>query len=176
MATYRLCDKAPTFPASGKYFVADTAQLIGDVQIHESASVWFGAVLRADNDSIIVGEGSNVQDNCIAHADKGFPVLIGKNCTIGHGVILHGCVIGDESLIGMGAIVMNGVHIGKRCAVGAGALLTEGAIYPDNSLVIGQPARVVRKLNSGEVAKFSSAAARYLESSAVYNSNLHRLG
>ena len=126
MAVYELDGQAPELPSSGNYFVAETAVVIGRVRLREAASVWFGAVLRGDNEWIEVGEGSNVQDNCTCHTDLGFPLVIGTGCTIGHNVILHGCTIEDGALVGMGSVVMNGVRIGRGSIVGAGSVITEG--------------------------------------------------
>ena len=123
--------------------------MIGKVRLHESASVWFGAVLRGDNEWIEIGEGSNVQDNSTCHTDLGFPLTIGKNCTVGHNVILHGCTLEDDALVGMGSIVMNGARIGRGSIVGAGAVITEGKQFPEHSLIIGAPARVIRTLDAG---------------------------
>ncbi len=132
MAIYELDGRSPQFP-DGHYFIADSAEVIGNVRLGLNASVWFGSVLRGDNELIDIGEGSNVQDNCTFHTDPGFPLTIGKSCTIGHNVILHGCTIEDGALIGMGSIIMNGARIGKGCVVGAGAIITEGKTFPDNS-------------------------------------------
>src|ERR1700755_1057840 len=144
MAIYELDGQAPVFPAGAPYFVAETAAVIGRVRLKADASIWFGAVLRGDNEWIEIGERSQVQDNATMHTDPGFPLTIGANCVIGHNVILHGCTVGDNSLIGMGAIMLNGAKIGRTCLVGAGALITEGKEFPDNSLIIGAPARAAR--------------------------------
>src|SRR6185369_11968490 len=158
MPIYELDGQAPEFPASGNYFIAETATVIGKVRLHDSASVWFGAVLRGDNEWIEIGENSNVQDNSTCHTDPGFPLTIGKNCTIGHNVILHGCTIEDGALIGMGAIVMNGARIGKGCVVGAGAVITEGKTFEDRALVVGAPARVIRALTEEQVKAMTYGA------------------
>src|SRR6478735_9374231 len=162
MAIYELDGQAPELPADGNYFIADTAAVIGKIRLLSSASVWFGAVLRGDNEWIEIGEGSNVQDNCTCHTDKGFPLTIGKNCTVGHNVILHGCTIEDGALVGMGSIVMNGARIGKNSIVGAGSVITEGKEFPENSLIIGSPARVIRTLDDVQVQKMGSAAKFYV--------------
>ena len=148
MAIYELDGQAPDLPADGNYFIAETATVIGKVRLHKSASVWFGAVLRGDNEWIEIGEGSNVQDNSTCHTDLGFPLTIGKNCTVGHNVILHGCTLEDGALVGMGSIVMNGARIGRGSIVGAGAVITEGKQFPEHSLIIGAPARVIRDTRS----------------------------
>jgi carbonic anhydrase/acetyltransferase-like protein (isoleucine patch superfamily) len=132
MAIYELDGQRPDLPADERYWVAESATVIGTVRLKRDASVWYGASLRGDNEWVEVGERSNIQENCILHTDIGFPLTIGDRCTIGHGVILHGCTIADDSLIGMGAIVLNGVKIGRNCLVGAGAVVTEGKVFPDN--------------------------------------------
>ncbi|MEM1047647.1 MAG: gamma carbonic anhydrase family protein [Pseudomonadota bacterium] len=163
MPIYQLDDLIPDLPAADRYWVAPTAVLIGRVRLKPDASIWWGAVLRGDNEWITIGDRSNVQDQCMLHTDPGFPLTVGTNCTIGHSVILHGCTVGDNSLIGMGATVLNGAVIGRNCVVGANALITEGKSFPDNSLIIGAPARVARTLDDEAAAGFSSAAARYVE-------------
>src|SRR6202043_461044 len=168
MAIYELDGQAPELPADGNYFVADTATLIGKIRLLHAASVWFGAVLRGDNEWIEIGEGSNVQDNCTCHTDKGFPLTIGKNCTIGHDVILHGCTIEDGALIGMGSIVMNGARIGRNSIVGAGSVITEGKQFPENSLIIGSPARVIRTLEPDQIEKAGRPAHDYQENGPRY--------
>src|SRR5215813_719758 len=145
MPIYQLDGQAPEFPADGRYWVADTAVLIGRVRLKSHASVWFGSVLRGDNEWIELGERSQIQDNATLHTDPGFPLVIGHDCVIGHNVVLHGCTIGDESLIGMGAIMLNGARIGANCLVGAGALITEGREFTDNSVILGAPAKLVRE-------------------------------
>ncbi len=157
----------PVFPRDGDYWVAPTAVLIGDVALKSKASIWFGAVLRGDNERISVGEGSNVQENAVLHTDMGYPLVIGAGCTIGHKAILHGCSIGDNSLIGMGAIILNGAKIGANCLIGAGALITEGKDIPDESLVMGSPGKVVRALDA-------SAIANLRESALAYQANMRR--
>src|SRR5712692_1902881 len=147
MAIYELDGVAPELPADGRCWIADSASVIGRVRLKTDASVWFGSVLRGDNEWIELGERSQIQDNSTLHTDPGFPMVIGKNCMIGHKVMLHGCTIGDNSLIGMGAILLNGAKIGNNSLVGAGALVTEGKTFPDNSLIVGSPARAVRTLD-----------------------------
>jgi carbonic anhydrase/acetyltransferase-like protein (isoleucine patch superfamily) len=136
MAIYSLDGKQPQLP-DGFYYVAESAQVIGNVILQEGVGIWFGAVLRGDNEPITVGTGSNIQENCVLHTDMGYPLVIGQGCTIGHSAILHGCTIGNNSLVGMGATVLNGAQIGENCLIGAGALVTEGKVIPDNSLVMG---------------------------------------
>ncbi len=144
------------------YWVAPSADVMGKVRLLHNASVWFGAILRGDNDWITVGEGSNVQDGCALHTDLGAPLTIGSHCTIGHKAILHGCTIGENSLIGMGAVVLNHAVIGKNCLVGASALIPEGKVIPDNSLVVGAPGKVVRLLDEAEVARLRGSAESYV--------------
>ncbi|MDD9715637.1 gamma carbonic anhydrase family protein [Dinoroseobacter sp. PD6] len=164
---YALDGIAPQFPASGDYWVAPDANLIGKVVLEEASSVWFGATLRGDNEEIRLGTGSNIQEACVLHTDMGFPLTIGTNCTIGHKAILHGCTIGDGSLVGMGATILNGARIGKGCLIGAGALVTEGKEIPDFSLVMGAPGKVVRTLDE-------TAQAGLLESATGYQANMRR--
>ncbi|NKB53643.1 MAG: gamma carbonic anhydrase family protein [Rhizobiaceae bacterium] len=153
-------------------WVAPCATLIGKVTLKQDASVWFGAVLRGDNEEIVIGEGSNVQELTVMHTDMGFPLTIGRNCTIGHKAIIHGCTIGDNSLIGMGATVMNGAIIGQNCLVGAGALIAEGKIIPDESLVLGAPGKVLRSLDQDAHAGITAAAHHYVENSRRFRSGL----
>jgi carbonic anhydrase/acetyltransferase-like protein (isoleucine patch superfamily) len=149
-------------------FVAPNATVIGRVRLETAASVWFGAVLRGDNELILVGARSNIQDHCVLHTDPGFPLVIGEGCTIGHRAILHGCTVGSNSLVGMGAVVLNGAVIGRNCIVGANALVTEGKVIPDNSLVVGAPGKVVRELDGSAIEGLTRAAAVYVENSKRY--------
>ena len=158
---YKVDENKPQFPEDGDFWVAPDANVIGKVRLGAGASVWFGATLRGDNEWIDIGAGSNVQENSVLHTDIGFPLTIGRNCTIGHKAILHGCTIGDQSLIGMGAIVLNGAQIGRNCLIGAGALITEGKIIPDNSLVVGAPGKVVRSLTEAEIEGLLASATGY---------------
>jgi carbonic anhydrase/acetyltransferase-like protein (isoleucine patch superfamily) len=167
MAIYALGGARPEFPVDSKFWVAPSASVIGLVRLRSHASIWFGAVLRGDNDWIDVGENSNVQDNTVIHTDVGQPVTIGKNVTIGHNVILHAAAIGDNTLIGMGSTILSGVKIGPNCIVGANALITENKEIPANSLVLGQPARVVRQLDD-------AARMLVLKSAEIYVRNYHR--
>jgi carbonic anhydrase/acetyltransferase-like protein (isoleucine patch superfamily) len=176
MAIYELDGQAPEFPADGQYWVADSAAVIGRVRLKSEASVWFGAVLRGDNEWIELGERSQIQDNATLHTDMGFPLVIGSNCVIGHKVMLHGCTIGDNSLIGMGAIVLNGAKIGKNSLVGAGALVTEGKSFPDNSLIVGTPARAIRTLDEKAHAMIRSGADYYVERWKQYSKGLKKIG
>ena len=161
MPLYALDGVTPELPADNRFWIAPGAQVIGKVRLGVDASVWFGVVLRGDNEEIFIGPGSNVQDNSVLHTDPGFPVWIGENCTIGHRAILHGCTIGDNSLIGMGATLLNGARIGRNCLVGANALVTEGKSFPDNSLIVGSPAKVLRELDQDAAARLAESAARY---------------
>jgi carbonic anhydrase/acetyltransferase-like protein (isoleucine patch superfamily) len=165
----------PEVPADGDFWVAPGAQVIGRVVLHPGASVWFNAVLRGDNEPIVVGRGSNVQDGCVCHTDMGFPLAIGPGCTIGHLAILHGCTIGAGSLVGMGATVLNGARIGARALLGAGALLTEGREVPDGALAVGRPARVVRSLTPEEIAGLAGSAARYRAKMARFRTGLRQV-
>lgn len=163
MSMFGLGNAAPTVPPEGEYWIAPTASVIGNVTLKKNASVWFGAVLRGDNDPIVVGENSNVQDNSVLHTDFGQPLTIGANVTIGHMVMLHGCMIGDGSLIGIGSIVLNGAKIGKNCIIGANSLITEGKEIPDNSMVMGSPGKVVRTLTDQQAAGLAAGALHYVE-------------
>ena len=162
MPLYALGEKRPVVPAPDRYFVAPDAHLIGEVILHEDVGIWFGAVLRGDNEPITIGAGSNVQEHTMIHADPGFPATIGKGCTVGHRAIVHGCTIGDGTLVGMGAIILNGARVGRRCLIGAGALITEGKEIPDDSLVLGAPAKVVRTLDEAAFAMLEKSAAGYV--------------
>lgn len=172
MSLYSLDGIAPETPDDGDYWVAPGARLSGRIVLRKGASVWFNAVLRGDNEPIVVGEGSNVQDGCVCHNDMGFPLTIGAGCTIGHAAILHGCIIGDGSLVGMGATLLNGAVIGARSLVGAGSLVTEGKRFPDGVLVVGRPARVVRDLTPEEIEGLRLSAAGYRSRMAQFRSGL----
>ncbi len=173
MATYKLGDRTPDIHSS--CFIAPSADLIGSVVMHENASVWFNCVLRADNEPITVGKNSNVQDGSILHVDPNFPIEIGENVTIGHKVMLHGCTIGDGSLVGMNAVVLNGAKIGKGCLIGANALVTEGTEIPDGSMVLGSPAKVVKQLDEKTLTMLKMGAAHYTENSTKYLADLEKL-
>ena len=176
MPIYELEGIKPEFPVDGSYWVAPTATVIGKVRMKRDASVWFGAVLRGDNEWIELGERSQIQDNATRHTDPGFPLTIGSNCVIGHNVILHGCIIGDDCLIGMGAILLNGSKIGRGSLVGAGALITEGKEFPENSLILGSPARAVRTLDDRTHALIADSADVYVQRSQRYAKGLKQIG
>ena len=172
MAIYALDGVAPELPEEGAYWIAASAAVIGRVQMERNASIWFNAVLRGDNELILIGEGSNVQDGCVLHTDMGSPLTIGKNCTIGHKAMLHGCTIGENSLVGIGATILNNAVIGKNCLIGAHTLIPERKVIPDNSLVMGSPGRVVRELDAGAIAQLSAAAASYVRNWQRYAKGL----
>ncbi|MDO4592030.1 MAG: gamma carbonic anhydrase family protein [Comamonadaceae bacterium] len=174
MAVYELDGVAPQVADSA--WIADSAQVMGDVQVGADASVWFGTVVRGDTSTITIGEGTNVQDASVLHADLGMPLVIGRHVTVGHQVMLHGCTIGDESLIGIGAIVLNGAKIGKNCLVGAGALVTEGKEFPDGSMIIGSPARVVRQLTPEQIQGLRQSAQHYIDNARRFRAGLRKLG
>jgi carbonic anhydrase/acetyltransferase-like protein (isoleucine patch superfamily) len=176
MAIYQLDGQRPDLPADERYWVAESATVIGTVRLKRDASVWFGATLRGDNEWVEVGERSNIQENCILHTDIGFPLTIGAGCTIGHAVILHGCTIADDSLIGMGAVVLNGVKIGRNCLVGAGAVVTEGKVFPDNSLIVGAPARAVRTVDAKILQLIAESADFYVNNWQRYRKGLNKIG
>jgi carbonic anhydrase/acetyltransferase-like protein (isoleucine patch superfamily) len=167
MTLYSLDGLAPTTPEDGDFWGAPDANVIGNVTLMSGASVWFGSTLRGDNEPIVIGEGSNVQENTVMHTDIGCPLTVGTNCTIGHKAMLHGCTIGDNSLIGMGATILNNVVIGKNCLIGAGALITEGKEIPDNSMVLGSPGKVVKELGP-------EWEQRLLASALSYQANMRR--
>ncbi|MEM7100398.1 MAG: gamma carbonic anhydrase family protein [Pseudomonadota bacterium] len=156
----------------GNYWVAESASVIGNVLLKEGANVWFNAVLRGDNDLITVGEGSNVQDGSVLHTDPGFPLVIGKNVTVGHKVMLHGCTIGDGSLVGINSVILNGAKIGRNCLIGANSLIGEGKEIPDNSMVLGSPGKVVRTLTDEQAKGFQMGAAHYVENARRFARDL----
>jgi carbonic anhydrase/acetyltransferase-like protein (isoleucine patch superfamily) len=174
MAIYQLGEDAPDIAPSA--YIADSANVIGKVKLEANVSIWFGATIRGDNEQITVGENSNVQEACVLHTDPGWPLTIGNNVTVGHQVMLHGCTIGEGSLIGIQAVILNGAKIGKNCLVGAGALVTEGKEFPDNSLIIGSPAKAVRVLSEDDIARFGRGTASYVERGQFFKSNLKRIG
>ncbi|MEP6269800.1 MAG: gamma carbonic anhydrase family protein [Paracoccaceae bacterium] len=173
MTIYALGEHIPNIGADT--WVAPDANLIGQVVLEEGASVWFGTTIRADHEEIRVGQGSNVQENCVFHIDAGYPLHIGKNCTIGHKVMLHGCTIGNNSLVGMGATILNGAKIGKNCLIGAGALITENKVIPDNSLVMGVPGKVVRALDDAARSKLTASALHYQNNMRRFRDELRPL-
>ena len=173
---YELDGQKPELPEEGRYWVAPSASVIGKVRLNIDCSVWFGAVLRGDNEWIELGERSQIQDNATLHTDMGFPLTIGPDCVIGHNVILHGCTIGARALIGMGAIVLNGARIGAGCLVGAGALITEGKEFPEKSLIVGAPARVIRTLDDAAAAAIAAGADIYVRNFKRYAKGLKPVG
>ncbi len=175
MPLYEIDGDRPKLPADGRYWIAPDANVIGRIEIGEDVSIWFGCTLRGDRDLIRIGERSNVQEHSIMHTDPGYPLDIGRNCTIGHGVILHGCVIGDNCLIGMGATILNGAKIGANSLVGANALITEGKEFPANSLIVGSPAKVVRELDDATAAGLAKSAQNYVENSQRYMRSFKRI-
>ena len=174
MAIYELDGTAPRVADSA--WVADSAQVMGNVELAQDASVWFGVVIRGDTETIRIGRGSNIQDLSVLHADMGMPLTVGENVTVGHQVMLHGCTIGDESLIGIGAVVLNGARIGKNCLVGAGALITEGKEFADGSMIIGSPARVVRQLTPEQIAGLKMSAQHYMDNARRFRAGLKKIG
>jgi carbonic anhydrase/acetyltransferase-like protein (isoleucine patch superfamily) len=174
MPLYALGESSPSIDPTA--WVAPSADLIGDVRLGPRASIWFGAVIRADNTPILVGEETNFQDGAIGHSDPGAPLTIGARVTVGHQAILHGCTVEDEALVGMGARILNGAVIGAQCIVGAGALVTEGKVFEPRSLIVGSPARVVRTLSDEQVALLRLSAAHYAEKAAAYAQSLAKLG
>ena len=172
MTLFALDGVSPRVPEDGDFWVAPDANVIGDVVLERAVSIWFGCTLRGDTERLTIGAGSNVQENSVVHADPGFPVVIGANCTIGHKAMIHGCEIGDGSLIGMGATVLNGARIGKGCLIGAGALITEGKVIPDGSLVMGMPGKVVRDLDEDARANLLVSAENYRARMRQYRAGL----
>jgi carbonic anhydrase/acetyltransferase-like protein (isoleucine patch superfamily) len=173
MSIYQLDDLVPQVHPSA--YVADSAQVIGAVTLAENTSVWFGAVLRGDTETMTVGKGSNIQDLSVLHADAGCPLTIGENVTVGHQVMLHGCTIGDGSLIGIGAVVLNKARIGKHCLVGAGALVTEGKEFPDGSMILGSPAKAVKQLTPEQIAALQQSAQHYQDNARRYRTGLKKI-
>ena len=172
MGVYHLGNVTPELPNDDEYWIAPTAAVIGRVVLKKNASVWWGATLRGDNDPIVVGENSNVQDGSVLHTDAGSPLVIGANVTVGHMVMLHGCQIGDNSLVGIGSIVLNGAKIGRNCLIGANCLITEGKEIPDNSLVMGAPGKVVREISPEQGLMLAGGALHYVENWKRYRREL----
>lgn len=175
MPIYALDGVKPEFPSGGAYWIAPNAILIGKIRLYEEASIWWGAVLRGDNELISIGARSNIQDGCVLHTDPGLPLTVGEDCTVGHKAILHGCTIGDNSLVGMGATVLNGVTIGKNCLIGANALIPEGKTIPDNSLVVGMPGKVLRELDDEAVTGLTTSARGYVRNWKRFKAGLEPL-
>jgi len=173
MAIYQLDDHTPDIHEST--WIADSAQVMGAVSLHANTSVWFNAVIRGDTETITIGEGSNIQDLAVIHADNGLPVVVGKHVTVGHQVMLHGCTIGDESLIGIAAVVLNGARIGRNCVVGAGSVVTEGKEFPDGSLIMGTPAKVVRELTPEQIEGLRMSAKHYMNNSLRFKNGLKKI-
>jgi len=173
MALFSLDGVAPRVADSA--WVADNAQVIGNVALAADSSVWFGVTIRGDTETITVGEGSNIQDGSVLHADVGKPLTVGRHVTVGHQVMLHGCTIGDGSLIGIGAVVLNGARLGKHCLVGAGALVTEGKEFPDGSMILGSPARVVRTLTPEQIEGLQQSAQHYIDNARRYRQGLKKI-
>ncbi len=163
MAIYEIDGVGPDLPATGNYWVAQSAEVMGRVVLKENASIWYGCVLRGDNDPIIIGENSNIQDLCVLHTDIGFPIVVGANVTVGHRVILHACTVGDDTLIGMGSTILNRAKIGRNCIIGANTLISEGKEIPDNSLVMGSPGKVVKEVSPQQVQMIRGSALHYVE-------------
>lgn len=176
MPIYALDGVAPDVPADGRFYVAPDAHVIGSVRLHEDVGVWFGSVIRGDNELIEIGARTNIQEMSMLHTDLGAPIAIGPDCTIGHKVILHGCRIGSNTLIGMGSTILNHAKIGNNCLVGANSLVTEGKEFPDNSLIVGSPARVVRALDEAAIMRLKLSAAHYVENAYRFKAGLKAIG
>lgn len=174
MTIYQLDEHTPQVPPTA--FVADSAQVVGRVTLGEGSSVWFNTVIRADNEPMTIGAGSNIQDGSVLHSDTGFPLSVGERVTVGHQVVLHGCTVGDESLIGIGAVVLNGAKIGKHCLVGAGSLVTEGKEFPDGSMILGSPAKVVRQLTPEQIDGLRRSAQHYIANAQRFQAGLKKVG
>lgn len=172
MPNYQLDDIAPHFDEPGSNWIAPDAVLIGNVRVGRDAGIWFGAVIRGDNEPIVIGESTNIQEHTVMHTDMGFPLAVGKGCTVGHRAMLHGCTVGDNSLIGMGAIVLNGAKIGKNSLVGAAALVTEGKEFPDNSLIVGSPAKAIRTLDDKAIEMLRWSASHYVDNAKRFMAEL----
>lgn len=175
MPIYSLDGRTPTLPPAGGFWVAPDAHVIGRVEIGEEVGIWFGAVLRGDNEPIVIGPRTNIQEGAMLHTDLGYPITLGADCTIGHHAILHGCTLGAGTLIGMGATILNGARIGAGCLVGANALVTENKVFPDRSLIVGSPARAVRPLDDAAVAGLLRSAAGYVANWKRFSAGLARI-
>ncbi|MFW9621509.1 MAG: gamma carbonic anhydrase family protein [Macromonas sp.] len=174
MTIYQLDEHTPQVHPTA--FVADSAQVVGRVTLGAGSSVWFNTVIRADNEPMTIGAGSNIQDGSVLHSDTGFPLSVGERVTVGHQVVLHGCTVGDESLIGIGAVVLNGAKIGKHCLVGAGSLVTEGKEFPDGSMILGSPAKVVRQLTPEQIDGLRRSAQHYIANAQRFQAGLKKVG
>lgn len=175
MAVYALGPHAPVLPAADRHFIAPGAHVIGQVEVGEDVGIWFGAAIRGDRDRIVIGARTNVQEGAVLHTDPGFPLVIGEGCTIGHQAIVHGCTIGADTLVGMGATIMNGARIGSGCIVGAGALVTEGKSFADGTLIMGAPARAVRSLDAAALDGLRRSAQSYIDNWRRFRAELKRL-
>ena len=171
---YTLENRAPTF-LGPDYFIADSAVVIGQVTLHQNASIWFNCVVRGDTDEIIIGENTNIQDGSVLHTDPGIKLRIGRDVTVGHMVMMHGCDVGDNTLIGIKSVILNGAKIGKNCIIGANTLVTEGKVIPDNSLVMGSPGKVVRPVTDQEAKFLTLQAQHYVENAARYRKHLRAI-
>ena len=176
MSVYNLGNVTPLLPNDDEYWIAPNAAVMGRVILHKNASVWFGATLRGDNDPITIGEGSNVQDGSVLHTDTGSPLTIGKNVTVGHMVILHSCAVGDNSLVGMGSVLLTGARIGNNCLIGANTLIAEGKVIPDNSVVVGAPGRIIRQVGEREMAILKASAQVYVQNWQRFRRDLKPAG
>ncbi len=176
MPIYAIDGIQPVLPEGDRFFVAPDAHVIGKVKIGTDVGIWFGAVIRGDNELIAIGDGTNIQEMCMLHTDPGAPMTIGTGCTIGHKVILHGCTIGDNTLIGMGSTILNNAKIGNNCLVGANSLVTEGKEFPDNSLIVGSPARAVRTLDEAAIARLKLSAGSYVNNARRFKAGLTPVG
>jgi len=172
MAIYELDSKRPMLPKKGNYWIAPNATVIGDVTLHEKASVWFNTVIRGDAEPIIIGKKTNIQDSSVLHNDYGFPLVIGEGVTVGHQVMLHGCTIGNNSLIGIGAVILNGSKIGNNCLIGSKTLIPEGKVIPDNSMVVGIPGRVIKTIDSDMEVFLKASADHYCENWKLFFNKL----
>ncbi|MCX8502394.1 MAG: gamma carbonic anhydrase family protein [Alphaproteobacteria bacterium] len=176
MAIYQLDGVSPELPAPDRYFIAPDSHVIGKCKLGDEVGIWFGAVLRGDNETISIGDRSNIQEGAMLHTDMGFPLSVGPDCTIGHHAILHGCTIGEGSLIGMGATILNGAKIGRYCLVGANALVTEGKEFPDYSLIVGSPAKAIRTLDETAAARLKESAQNYVVNWRRFAKGLQKIG
>ena len=175
MPIYSLDGNAPLLPQPDRFWIAPDAHVIGRVRLGLDVGVWFGAVLRGDNEPIDIGEASNIQEGAVLHTDEGAPLTVGAGCTIGHGAILHGCTIGENSLVGMGATVLNHARIGRNCLIGANALITEGKEFPDNSLIVGAPAKAIRALDEAAVERLRWSSRNYVENWKRFAKGMRRI-